>query len=88
MAKAKIDFKAKGQVIANYFKEKGEKVGLGVCLAIMLLFGGLGLWGSFSAPSPVKNAEDMKKLADDKSQARPASPRRQLWTKPASFPDE
>ena len=69
MAKVKIDFKAKGQVIANYFKEKGEKVGLGVCLAIMLLFGGLGLWGSFSAPSPVKNAADMKKLADDKSQA-------------------
>lgn len=32
-------------------------------------FGGLGLWGSISAPSPVKNAEDMKKLADDKSQA-------------------
>lgn len=69
MAKVKIDFKAKGQVILNYFKEKGEKVGLGVCLAIMLLFGGLGLWGSISAPSPVKNAEDMKKLADDKSQA-------------------
>lgn len=37
MAKVKIDFKAKGQVILNYFKEKGEKVGLGVCLAIMLL---------------------------------------------------
>ncbi len=69
MAKAKIDFKALGQVILNYFKEKGEKVGLGVCLAIMLLFGGLGLWGSISAPSPIKNAEDMKKLADDKSQA-------------------
>ena len=69
MAKAKIDFKAKGQVIANYFKEKGEKVGLGVCLAIMVLFGSSGLWGSISAPSPVKNAEDMKKLADDKSQA-------------------
>jgi len=69
MAKAKIDFKALGQVILNYFKEKGEKVGLGVCLAIMLLFGGLGLWGSISAPSPVKNADEMKKLADDKSQA-------------------
>lgn len=69
MAKVKIDFKALGQVILNYFKEKGEKVGLGVCLAIMLLFGGLGLWGSISAPSPVKNAEEMKKLADSKSQS-------------------
>jgi len=69
MAKAKIDFKAQGQVILNYFKEKGEKVGLGVCLAIMLLFGGLGIWGSISAPSPVKNAEDMKKLSDSKSQS-------------------
>ena len=69
MAKAKIDFKALGQVILNYAKEKGEKVGLGVCLAIMVLFGALGLWGSYSAPSPIKNADDMKKLADDKSQA-------------------
>lgn len=69
MAKLKIDFKAKGQLILDYFKEKGEKVGLGICLAIMVLFGGLGLWGSISAPSPAKNAEEMKKLADTKSQS-------------------
>jgi|GEM_PF-279169 len=69
MAKAKIDFKAKGQVLLNYLKEKGEKIGLAVCLAIMVLFGGVGLWGSIFAPSPVNNAQNLKKLADDKTGA-------------------
>lgn len=58
--------KEKMQGVTKFLMEKGEKIALAVCLAIMILFGSLGLWGGISAPSPKTNADEMKKLADGK----------------------
>lgn len=68
MAKAN-KFKELSDKVLKYLKDKGEKIALGVCLAIMVLFGAIGLWGSITAPSPKANADEMKKQADSKKSA-------------------
>lgn len=61
--------KEKMQGVTKFLMEKGEKIGFAICLAIMILFGSLGLWGGISAPSPKTNADEMKKVADGKKSA-------------------
>ncbi|MSR31286.1 MAG: hypothetical protein EXR99_07260 [Gemmataceae bacterium] len=66
MAKGKFAVKMAG--LLQILKDKSEKIALGICVAIMVLFGGMGLWGSITAPNPEDNSKEMKKMVDGKSQ--------------------
>lgn len=71
---------AKNLDLKQFLLQKGERLGMGVALAVMLLLIGLGAWSGFSSASPSDTAEDIKTKAD--------AIRNKIGTTPAESPAE